>query len=274
MLEYPEIKTIVSQMETELIGKTVVSGSLVKKNSNIFMDESHAARYSLLSGGIVLRIECSAPDIYIKLDNGHGILICQCGGKILYNRSKPPKNYNIILDFSDGSSLTYTMMLFSLGIYAVSHEEWQKRVRENKKFDPFSASSFNDYLGYIKDKPADEIKKPVKTFLASNISGVMSTFAAEILLYAKIHPSIQLQKLSDEQNKRIYEAMRSVLADAYKKGGRASEVDLYGQKGSYIAMAERKHIGENCPICGNILGKISVGGVTAFCPVCQTKNDT
>lgn len=113
--------------------------------------------------------------------------------------------------------------------------------------------------------------KPVKTFLATNISGVMSSFAAEILLYAKIYLSVQLKKLSEEQHKRIYDSMKSVLTTACEKGGRANEVDLYGHKGKYIAMAERKHIGENCPLCGNTLGKISVGGVTAFCPNCQIK---
>lgn len=144
-------------------------------------------------------------------------------------------------------------------------------MQGNQKFNPFATNSFNDYLGFINEKPAEEIKKPVKTFLATNISGVMSTFAAEILLYAMVHPSVQLRKLSDEQHKRIYESMKSVLATAYEKGGRVNEFNLYGQKGNYIAMAERKHIGEDCPICGNILGKISVGGVTAFCPNCQTK---
>lgn len=271
MLEYPEIKTIVSQMNAELIGKTVESGMLVKKSGNMFMNEDHAAQYSLLSGGTVTQIAYLAPEIYIMLDNGYGILFCQCGGKILYNQSKPPKNYNIIFNFTDGSSLTYTMMLFSLGIYTVSHDDWQTRVRRNQKFEPLGNHSSKDYIDFINTRPNEETKKPVKTFLATNISGVMSTFAAEILLYAKVHPSVQLRKLSDEQHKKIYESMKSVLTTACDKGGRANEFNLYGQKGNYIAMAERKHIGENCPFCGNILGKISVGGVTAFCPNCQTK---
>lgn len=127
MLEYPEIKTIVSQMKTELIGKTVESALLVKKNNNMFMNDEHVARYSLLESGTVERIDMLAPEIYIQLDNGYGILFCQCGGKILYNKSVPPKNYNIIFNFNDGSSLTYSMMLFTLGIYAVSNDDWENR---------------------------------------------------------------------------------------------------------------------------------------------------
>jgi len=271
MLEYPEIKTIASQMNTELIGKTIESGMMVKKNNNLFMCEYPAAQYDLLNGGTITWIETLAPEIYIVLDNGYGILFCQCGGKILYNKTVPPKHHNVIFQFTDGSSLTYSMMLFSLGIYAISHEDWQNRIKRSLKFDPLGNHSFENYIDFIKGKPDEEIKKPVKIFLATNIAGVMSTFAAEILLFAKVHPSVQLGKLSDEQHKSIYESMKSVLTVACDKGGRENEFDLHGQKGNYIAMAGKKHIGEECPICGNILGKISVGGVTAFCPNCQIK---
>lgn len=271
MLEYLEIKTIVSQMQIELIGKTIESGAMVKKNSNMFMNEGHAAEYNLLNGGTVIQVEYLAPEIYIMLDNGYGILFCQSGGKILFNKSKPPKNYNIIFNFTDGSSLTYTMMLFTLGIYAISHNNWRNRVQENQKFNPLGNNSFDDYFIFINSKSDEETKKPIKTFLATNIAGVMSTFAAEILLYAKIYPSKQLRKLNDEEHKQIYDSMKSVITTACEKGGRINEFNLYGQKGNYIAMAERKHIGENCPVCGNVLDKIFVGGVTAFCPNCQVK---
>jgi len=271
MLEYPEIKTIVSQMQTGLIGKTVASGALRKKNNNMFMNEGHVAEYGLLNGGTVTRIECLPPEIYIMLDNGYGILFCQCGGKILLNESGAPENFNIVFNFTDGGSLTYTMMLFTLGVFAASHGEWQTRVRENQKFDPLGSHSFKDYMAFINNRPEGETKKPIKTFIATNISGVMSTFAAEILLYAGIYPSAQARVLGEEQHERIYDAMKSVLTDACEKGGRVSEFDLHGHKGKYVAMAERKHIGEQCPVCGGELGKVSVGGVTAFCPNCQRK---
>lgn len=107
MLEYPEIRTIIKQMENEIIGKTVESGAMVKHNNNMFMNEGHVDQYSLLSDGTIIEIDCLAPDIYIRLDNVYGILICQSGGKILYNRtiSEIPKNYNIIFKFTDGGSI-------------------------------------------------------------------------------------------------------------------------------------------------------------------------
>ncbi|MCL1792900.1 MAG: hypothetical protein FWG34_03430 [Oscillospiraceae bacterium] len=272
MLEYPEINTIVKQMRTELPGKTVESGKLTKKNGNMFMGENDAAKYRLVNGGIIAQIDYLAPDIYIELDNGYGIMICQSGGKILYNstQSDIPKNYNIIFTFTDGSSLTYTMSLFTLGIYAVSHEDWRNRKQSSNKFDPLGDSSYEDYINFIKKDETQE-KTAVKLFLSNKIAGIMSTFAAEILLHAGIYPSTPLNKLSDIEHKRIYETMKQIITSANAQGGRTSEYDLYGRKGGYTAMAERKHIGGECPICGGGLEKNTTGGVTAYCPYCQTK---
>jgi formamidopyrimidine-DNA glycosylase len=209
------------------------------------------------------------------LDNGYGILFWTWSGgmcgKILFHRSVPPEKYNIIFNFTDGSCLTYTVGLTSMGICELSHEGWQNRVKGNQKFDPLGNHSFNDYINFINGRPDEETKKPIKIFLATNILGVISTLAAEILLFAKQNPSVQLRKLSEEQHKKIYESMKFVFITASEKGGGVNEFDLYGQKGKYIVTAERKHIGENCPVCGDVLGKTSVGGVTAFCPNCQTK---
>lgn len=272
MLEYPEVITIVKQMQAELIGRTVQSGMVVKKNSNMFMSESDAERYGALCGGKVTQIDCQAPDFYIMLDNGYGILVCQSGGKLLFNATEAdrPKTYNIVFEFTDGSSLTYTMSLFTLGFFAATHDEWLSRKQADTKFDPLGEASFEGYQAYL-GSHADQGKSAIKLFLAKNMLGVMSSFAAEALLYAKVHPSTQVGRLSDAEHRSVYEAMRMVLTAAADAGGRTSEHDLYGNKGRYLAQAERKRIGQDCPLCGGVLAKASVGGVTAFCPSCQPK---
>ena len=65
--------------------------------------------------------------------------------------------------------------------------------------------------------------------------------------------------------------MRKLLTVACEEGGRNTEFNLLGAKGNYAAMTERKNVGGPCPNCGNPLQKISVGGITVYCPVCQVK---
>ena len=266
MFEYPEMKTLARQMETAIIGKTVES---VDEVESIFSHED----YTPCHHGTVKAIEFAPPGVAIMLDNGYGILMRDAGGKLLYNQTPVavPQNYAVLVKFTDGSSLFYAAGLGASWLAAVTYGDWEKQKLDNKKFDPLADHSFGDYLKFINNTPLEEAKKPVKTFLGTNIFGVRGAFAAEILLYAKVHPSVQLRKLSEPQHERIYHAMQSVLTNACEKGGRVSEFDLFGQRGGYIAMAERKHIGENCPVCGGILGKVTVGGVTAFCPECQAK---
>ncbi len=116
MLEYPEMYTIAQQMKQSIVGKTIQNGELHKTNSNLFMSSHDAENYQLLSGGKVTEIDFFAPELYIRLDNGYGILICQCGGKILYHpdSSKIADNHSIHFTFTDGTAISYTMKLWSM----------------------------------------------------------------------------------------------------------------------------------------------------------------
>jgi len=274
MLEYPELHTISTQMRKRLVGKTVSSGALLKRNNNLFMGADESEKYALLSGGTISDIDFYAPEIYIRLDNGYGILFCQCGGKIIYHEAntKLTENQTIRFSFVDGSSISYTMKLWSLGIYAVKHEDWEARKRNyaSRQFQSLADNTFMDYVAFIHQNE-EQAKMPIKVFLSKYIAGVMSSFAAEILLYAKVYPTKQLKELTEDEHHQIYNSMRQVLQAACEKGGRITEVDLFDKKGGYIAKAERKKIGSSCPLCGNTMAKITSGGVTAFCPVCQTK---
>ena len=260
-------------MRETILGKTVECGTFGNPNSNIFQRENAPESYPMLAGGKVVAVEMCAPDLYVALDNGYGILFCQGGGKILYNPSQEaePKKYNYRFAFSDGSSVTYSVLLWSLGVYAIPRAEWEERksAKGAERLQPFGGS-FADYRTYVNGHTEDG-KQAVKVYLSKHIGGVMSAFAGEILLYAKVHPSAQIGKLGEAAHARVFDAMRDVLTCAMDAGGRATETDLFGKPGGYCAMAERKHIGMPCPVCGKTLEKISVGGVIAFCPACQAK---
>lgn len=273
MLEYPEMYTIARQMKECLIGKTVQSGTLNKGNSNLFMNGDDFDRYSLLINGKITDIDFSAPEIYICLDNGYGILICQCGGKFLYHpdQSKIPDNHTLHFTFTDGSALSYTMKLWSLGIYAKTHDEWRQRKQANaqKLFQPLDGTE-EDFVAFCKKVSAED-PLAVKLFLAKYAAGIMSSCAGAILLKACVHPSKKINVLTEDEQRRIYREMAGLLGEACEKGGRSSETDLFGKKGGCTSVTERKDIGSPCPNCKKPLQKISVGGIMAYCPECQKK---
>ncbi len=273
MLEYPESYTISRQMREAILGKTVAGSEYVNPNANIFNPEGASGRLPRAVGGKITDVVYHAPDIYVALDNGYGIQFRQGGGKILYYGapSGEPQKYNFRFPFTDGSGLTYSVLLWSYGVDVIDHAAWDALVKnaDEARYQPMGGT-FEDYLAFVK-RHMDDPKQAVKTYLTKNMAGIMSTFAGEILLHAKMHPSIQIGKLDDGAHERVYNAMVNVLTGACQAGGRTSEYDLYGRPGGYRAVSERKHIGEPCPLCGNPLEKVSVGGVIAFCPKCQTK---
>ena len=272
MFEYPEIINISRQMEAEIIGKTIEFCAIKGYHRCIYTDECRSARYNLLPGGTVIKIDCLAPDIYIMLDNGYGVLICHSGNKLRYNKSvlDVPKRYNIILKFTDGANITYAPNSpRTLVFYAISHKDWKSRIQNNQKFDPLS-SSFDEYIVFFRNKHSEDRNKSVRVFLSNDILGVMKAFAAEILLYAKVHPKTQVKFLSEEENKRIYNEMKRILTEAANSGGRETEFDLYGKSGRYVTMSQGRHVGKNCPICGTVLILYTPGGYhRALCPNCQ-----
>ena len=274
MLEYPELYTISEQMKHFLIGKTVQSGELQQANNNLFMSKADAENYKLLTGGTVTQIDFDAPEVYVRLDNGYGILFCQCGGKILYheNSSLMPDKHTIHFVFLDGSALSYTMKLWSLGIFAMKQDDWESRKKKNlqNRFQPLSNSTEEDFIKFVQ-KIVGTDPLPVKTFLSKFVAGIMSSLAGDILLSARVHPSKKINHLTEDEQRRIYKAMRKLLTVACEEGGRNTEFNLLGAKGNYAAMTERKNVGGPCPNCGNPLQKISVGGITVYCPVCQVK---
>lgn len=272
MLEYPEMYTISKQMQQYLIGKVIQSGELYQGNNNLFMGQSDIDNYKLLIGGKVTEVEFHAPEVYIRLDNGYGILFCQCGGKILYHEqsSRIPEKHTIHFIFTDGSALSYTMKLWSLGIFAMKWEDWESRKNAKNLYQPLTNATAESFIDFVQSTSQTD-PLPAKTFLSKFVAGIMSSLAGDILLLARVHPSKKINILSEDELRRIFDSMQQVLNDACEKEGRASEVNLLGVKGRYAALTERKNIGEPCPNCGNTLQKISVGGITVYCPVCQVK---
>jgi formamidopyrimidine-DNA glycosylase len=108
----------------------------------------------------------------------------------------------------------------------------------------------------------------------SFVAGIGNIYADEILFFARVHPERIAGTLTDDEIKRIYEGVRSILPKAIEERGSsiASYVDLFGENGNYQAFHEVfNRAGQPCPAeCGGTLEKIKVAGRgTHVCPKCQ-----
>ena len=105
------------------------------------------------------------------------------------------------------------------------------------------------------------------------IAGIGNIYSDEILWQAGIHPFKEIKQLTDEELKRIYQAMKEILAKAIKLGGESISDfrRISGEKGYFNK--ERKvyrREGEKCSRCAIIIKRAKLAGRSAyFCPNCQ-----
>jgi formamidopyrimidine-DNA glycosylase len=105
------------------------------------------------------------------------------------------------------------------------------------------------------------------------LAGIGNIYSDETLWEAKVHPFKDVSKLSKEELKKIYQAMKKILRKAVEvKGESISDFRrISGEKGGFDPLRKvyRKE-GEKCSRCGTIIKKIKLAGRSAhFCPTCQ-----
>jgi formamidopyrimidine-DNA glycosylase len=104
------------------------------------------------------------------------------------------------------------------------------------------------------------------------LSAIGNAYADEILFAAGIHPKTSCASLAEEQRRKLFDSIRSVIAwgiEEVRKAGQPIEVKVRG----HVRVRGRKD--EPCPVCGAKIRRAGVLGYDAFyCPRCQPATRT
>lgn len=99
------------------------------------------------------------------------------------------------------------------------------------------------------------------------VAGIGNAYSDEILWTAQLAPLRKRRSLSPEEIDRLYEAMRSVLADATARLRDLVPPNIETQHREFLQVHLRG--GEPCPRCGKPLRQIGGDEATTFCRTCQ-----
>jgi len=99
------------------------------------------------------------------------------------------------------------------------------------------------------------------------VAGIGNAYSDEILWEARLAPFRKRSTLADDDIGRLYDAMRSVLADAIDRIRRSVPPDIETQDRSFLKVHLRG--GQPCPRCGRELRQIGGREATTFCRNCQ-----
>jgi len=99
------------------------------------------------------------------------------------------------------------------------------------------------------------------------VAGIGNAYSDEILWRAQLAPLRRRSSLKPDEIDRLYEAMRSVLAEATERLRSLVPPDIHEQHREFLQVHLRG--GQPCPRCGRELRQIGGSEATTFCRACQ-----
>jgi formamidopyrimidine-DNA glycosylase len=288
MPELPEVETIVLDLRKKVLGRTFIDvWSDFKKMIKRPKDFEEFKKE--IKGKKIEKIWRRGKNILFDLSEDKTLLIHQkLTGHLLLGKwelekgewqakipgplAEDPMNRFLHLMFwlDDGRMLALSDLRKFAKVELLDQEELKKELSS------FGPEPLEKDFTFEKFKKCFENKKgKIKQVLMDQtvIAGIGNIYSDEILWMAKIHPFKEVKRLSDQELKKIYEAMREILPKAIEVGGESISDfrRVSGEKGGFDPLRKvYRREGEKCSRCGTIIKRIKLAGRSAhFCPSCQ-----
>lgn len=117
------------------------------------------------------------------------------------------------------------------------------------------------------------MRKNIKSVLVGKdavLVGLSNSAFQDIIYRAKIHPKMKASDLNKDERRALFNAIKTVIHERIKLGGKYQFVDLFGNPGDYTPTMGPNMKGRECQECGTIIEKMSMGGGQVYhCPKCQ-----
>ncbi|HNX80951.1 MAG TPA: bifunctional DNA-formamidopyrimidine glycosylase/DNA-(apurinic or apyrimidinic site) lyase [Candidatus Omnitrophota bacterium] len=265
MPELPEVETIKRELESAIIGKTIVS--VVVHNPTVIRQPSPEKFAHALAGVSIQRVLRKAKLLILELSNGMALTIhLKMTGQLIYPGESSQSR--VSFQFSDGKILALNDRRLFAELRLVG--DWRNLpfVRELGP-EPFDCT-FDQFKTMLAGR-----KTKIKPLLMDQtvISGIGNLYAAEALFRSRIHPGRAAGDLSEQEMQKLFNEIQETLREAihYKGSSVDQYVQLDGSAGTYnehhmVYGREKKP----CFICKTPIVRVALGGRgTYFCPHCQ-----
>ncbi|HOM33207.1 MAG TPA: bifunctional DNA-formamidopyrimidine glycosylase/DNA-(apurinic or apyrimidinic site) lyase [Candidatus Paceibacterota bacterium] len=290
MPELPEVETIVNDLKKLVIGKKI---------TDVWIDTPKLIKHpdlttfkNQIKGLEIKNVSRQGKNILFDLSHDYTLLIHQkMTGHLLYGKWKINGKKVIPLsnnEFNESVNSYIHFILFLDNFYQLALSDLRKfakiildkkenilNLKELKKLGPdpldknFTFKKFKEVISSA--SPRAKIKQVLMD--QTIIAGIGNIYADEILWWTKIHPLYSIQSLTDNELKKIYQAIKKVLKMGIKyRGASVSDYrDPLGKKGRYDQVRKvYQRENQKCYRCGHIIKRIKIGGRSScYCPHCQ-----
>jgi formamidopyrimidine-DNA glycosylase len=281
MPELPEVESIRLQLEKFIIGHKI--NGLEIRWQNIFSGEKNK-----ILGSRIIDARRFGKALVIDFENGFSLVIqIKMTGQLIYKGPNKHKAEGLSPKVLGGLGGKHTHIVFKLDRGGILYYNDVRKfgrimVAESKKLK--AESKFLAKLGqeFLKDMTLEKFSKilknsgkPIKILLMEQdkMAGVGNIYANDALWLAAINPQLPANNLQQEQQRKLFKAIETVLKEGIKRGG-ASELAFVtpdGGEGHYqdftLVYGREK---EPCKKCKTQIRKVKLGGRgTYYCPKCQ-----
>lgn len=274
MLELPESYTISKQVSAFLKGKIISKIELLHTPHRFAFLKGNVEEYpELLEGKTIMggtyhggMAEIDTEDSLIAFSDG-------AFPKYYDNPAKFPKNHQVAIYFDDDTAIFVGIQMYGIiNVSRLGECTDGYYVSSSKKLNAMSAEFTYDYFRSL--YPTEGKKLSAKAFLATEqrIPGLGNGVLQDILWEAGIDSRFDMKNATEEDFRRMYDAIVSINKAMCEGGGRDTESDLMGNKGGYITQLSKNSLNQPCMKCGHEIHKAAyMGGTVYFCEQCQKR---
>jgi formamidopyrimidine-DNA glycosylase len=277
-VELPEARILAEQMNEVLPGKQIEACHVrdYERMQNIGFMNKDIRDYEELVDGRIESVVSRGNTILVKLDNGTNLLIApEYGGVVLYHASEEAatEKYHLKVDFTDGTVLT--VRLRSMGVIQAVDDDgleasYVYRRDFSERLSPadegqFTLERFSELLSR-----RNQQLKPVLVGKDAVVVGISNSAFQDVAYRAGLHPKRRASELTGDEGRALYDAIKKLVQERIRLGGKDRFLDLYGRRGGYEPVMGPNMKQRACPRCGTTIEKMSYGGGQVyFCPGCQ-----
>ncbi|MBI2867152.1 MAG: Fpg/Nei family DNA glycosylase [Chloroflexi bacterium] len=223
-----------------------------------------------LTGNRILNVERRGKWLLLRLASGHTLAAnLMLTGRLALdgNGDKLPRRTCWLLDFQNGRSLRY----FDERLHGKAYLLPDGNLDLIPRFAKMGPDVLDPALTFeVFRKRIQRYRGQIKSILVNDefVTGIGNAYADEVLFAARIYPFRVRTDLSDDDLRRLYDAIHSVLAwampiAAERIGERVDE------KVRDFLKVHRKG-GQPCPVCGATITEIAPNQrITSYCRRCQ-----
>lgn len=274
MPELPEVETVKRTLNQLVKGKVI--DHVTVNLARIIQRPDDIDQFAfMLAGHTIQNVERRGKFLRILLDDLVLVSHLRMEGRYgLYESSEPvEKHTHVIFHFDDGTELRYkdvrqfgTMHLFQPG------EEFKVPPLSKLGLEPLDADFTVEKFKAVLAGKTTKIKAVLLN--QAYVVGIGNIYVDESLFRAGIHPEQLANTLTDEQYRKLHQAVVATLAESVEVGGSSIKSYVNGQGEMGMFQHQLKIYGRQnqpCQTCGTIIEKSVVGGRgTHYCPVCQS----